>query len=77
VRINREGEALDFCPSGFRTECSTTHEDRCGEWAGLTEFTCQSDGVTFVRCLPGGEPEFAYCPHPYSCTPGSTEWACY
>lgn len=76
VSIDSSGRAAS-CAGALAVDAPECQYDSCGIYAGWPQLTCRRTGTSFVRCVPGGTPEFRMCPSGYTCQPGSTVVMCY
>ncbi len=77
ISLDGAGNPLRACPADLAVDSPQCPWDSCGIYGDWPQYTCRRTQTSFVRCLPGGTPEFLLCPSGYACTPGSTYQMCY
>ncbi len=76
VSVDGHGRAAS-CAGDVALDTPQCRYDSCGIYEGFTDYTCRRTHTSFVRCRPGGTPEFLFCPSGYTCRPGSRYLMCY
>ena len=77
MSLDGAGRPLRACAGELAVDSPQCAWDSCGIYGDWPQYTCRRTQTSFVRCLPGGTPEFMLCPSGYTCQPGTTHQMCY